>query len=214
MVPMRGKTTKEKQQLIIGLTGNIGTGKSTVLRMMVALGAEGIDADEVAHDVMMPGGAAYEPVVATFGPEIVSGPGKIDRGKLAAIVFNDRAALRRLEAIVHPAVFAEVKRRLQRAQKPVVVIEAIKLLESDLIRRLIDQVWVVTAPESLQRERLIARGVSPAEAKRRLAMQSSPTEKMRHADVIIHNDGTLAALRAQVQEAWEQWVVKHKGVVE
>lgn len=212
-IARRNETVRQrKPPLVIGLTGNIGTGKSTLLRMLVDLGAEGIDADEVAHQVMAPGGAAYAPVVEAFGPEIVTASGAIDRPKLATIVFDDSAALHRLESIVHPVVFAEIRRRLQHAQQPVVVIEAIKLLESDWVRRLTDQIWVVVASETIQRERLIARGVSPAEAKRRLAMQSSPAEKMRQADVVIHNDGTLATLREEVQRAWNRWIVKRGGV--
>ena len=115
---------------VIGLTGNIGVGKSTVLAMLRALGADVIDADQVAHAVMRPGEAAYEGIVAAFGADILAPDGAIDRVQLGARVFRDAEALQRLEAIVHPAVFVRTKQRLTASQAPVVVIEAIKLLEA------------------------------------------------------------------------------------
>ena len=143
-------------KIVIGLTGNIGTGKSTVMRMLAELGAIGIDADKVAHEVVMPGELAYGQVLAEFGHEIAPNGGPIDRARLGQIVFSNPTALARLEAIVHPAVSERISRLVADAQAPVVVIEAIKLLEAGLSVRLCNQVWVVTAPRSEQIRRLMA----------------------------------------------------------
>ncbi len=189
---------------VIGITGPIGTGKSAVLKILEELGAEVIDADKVAHQVMEPGGAAYEAVVAEFGPDILRPDGHIDRARLADIVFNDPDALRRLERIVHPAVFQEIKGRIEATDKSIVALEAIKLLEAGLSLSLCDEVWVVVADEQVQLERLKQRGMSEAEARRRLAAQMPRAEYERRADVVIDNSGSLAELRQQVEQQWRR----------
>ena len=189
---------------LIGLTGNIATGKSEVARMLDRLGARVIDADRIAHDVMRPGGPAYDPIVEAFGLEILAADGTIDRAKLGAIVFRDPAALRRLEAAVHPATIAEVDRRIAQATEPVVVVEAIKLIEAGMHCHY-DALWVVTAPRQLQIARLMAtRGLSEEEAALRVDAQPPQEEKAALADVIIVNDGDLEALRRKVEAAWAQ----------
>ena len=180
---------------VIGLTGNIGVGKSTVLAMLRALGADVIDADQVAHAVMRPGEAAYEGIVAAFGADILAPDGAIDRAQLGARAFRDPEALQRLEAIVHPAVFVRTKQRLTASQAPVVVIEAIKLLEAGLSVTLCDAVWVVTAT----RERSLSR----AEAELRIDAQPPQEDKIKRADVVIDNRGALAETGAQVEAAWQ-----------
>ena len=122
------------RRTLIGLTGNIATGKSAVARMLASLGAAVIDADRVAHAVMAPGGAAYAAVVDAFGPEILNPGGTVDRRRLGDIVFRDPAALARLEAAVHPAVLLEVGRRIAAAEAGVVLVEAIKLIEAGMHR--------------------------------------------------------------------------------
>lgn len=192
------------QKVVIGLTGNIGVGKSTVMALLAELGAAGIDADRVAHEVMAPGQPAYDQIVARFGPQIAPGGGPIDRLRLGQIVFSDPAALADLEAIVHPAVFQVIQRRVAQADAPVVVIEAIKLLEAGLSRRLCQQVWVVTAPREQQIERLMqTRGLSEAEAILRIDAQPPQADKVAQADVVIENDGSLTDVRAQVVRAWQ-----------
>lgn len=187
---------------VIGLTGNIAVGKSQALGMLAQLGAAVIDADQVAHEVLRRGGAAYETVLATFGCGILGADGEIARGKLGAIVFADRAQLRRLEAITHPAIRLEIDHRIRSDDNDVVVIEAIKLLEGDL-KNAVDAVWVVDASPATQLRRLITeRGMSRAEAQRRISGQNSQADKLRQADVVIANDGDLAATRAQVERAW------------
>lgn len=191
------------QKTVIGLTGNIGTGKSTVMAILTELGATGIDADKVAHEVVLPGEPAYDRVVAEFGPEIAPSGGPIDRARLGQIVFADPAALARLEAIVHPAVSQRIGRLVAEASTPVVVIEAIKLLEAGLSLRLCDQVWVVTAPRAEQIRRLMAtRGLSEQEAILRIDAQPPQAEKVARADVVIDNSGTPDEVRRQVEQAW------------
>ncbi len=194
---------------IIGLTGNIATGKSTVARILADLGALVIDADRVAHATMRPGTAVWEEIRRTFGPDVLLPDGHIDRRRLGEIVFRDPAALSLLEQIVHPAVRRLLQRRLQRLRRRprpprVVVIEAIKLLEGGL-RPLCDQVWLVIAPREVQVERLMrTRGLAPEEAAVRIDAQPPVEPKLQVADVVIRNDGSLADLERQVHEAWER----------
>ena len=189
---------------LIGLTGNIATGKSTVARVLAGRGALVIDADLVAHEVMRPGGPAYADVVDAFGAEFLGANGSIDRTKLGAIVFHDPAALQRLEEIVHPSVLTEVDRRIAEATTPVVVVEAIKLIEAGMHRQY-DSLWVVTAPRSLQIARLVAsRGMTKEEAATRVDAQPPQEEKAALADRVFLNDSTLAELEQQVNAAWAE----------
>lgn len=191
-------------RFVIGLTGNIGTGKSTVLGILRRLGAHVIDADAVARQVVQRGQPAFDAVVQAFGPGILGPDGELDRAELARRVFSDPAALRRLEEIVHPATIARVREEIANATAPVVVVEAIKLLEAGMARDLCDAVWVVDAPEEVCIARLAAgRGISPEEARRRLATQTPQAEKRAAADVVIDNSGDLEETRRQVLEAWQ-----------
>ncbi len=192
-----------QRPLVIGLTGSIGSGKSNVLHELVALGAEGIDADRVAHQVIAPGGPAYAAVVAEFGPEFLEADGRIDRSALGRRVFADPAALTRLEAIVHPAVGAAIAAQVAASQTPVLVIEAIKLLEAGLNRQLCDQVWVTICSRRQQIARLVAhRGMSAAEVRRRLANQMPRAQMITQADRVIDTGGTMAETGGQVLAAW------------
>jgi dephospho-CoA kinase len=189
--------------VVIGLTGGIGSGKSAALKVLVKLGAEGVDADRVAHEVMARGGPAYQPILSAFGREIMAANGQIDRPALARRVFADGEALRRLEAITHPAVAKVVRARVAASQAPVVVIEAIKLLEAGLSRALCDKVWVTVARPEQQMARLIAgRGMSPTEVERRVAAQMPAAEMIGQADRVLDTDGTLAETGLQVFKAW------------
>jgi dephospho-CoA kinase len=190
---------------VIGLTGNIGTGKSAVLAMLRDLGADTIDADAVAHEVMRPGQPAHTGIVQTFGPDILAADGTIDRARLGAIVFRDAAALAQLEGIVHPAVFARMQALVRGSRQPVVVIEAIKLLEAGHSITLCDVIWVVTSPRDQQITRLMqSRHLSQAEAELRIDAQPPQAEKVRRADVVIDNSGTLDETRQQVESAWQR----------
>lgn len=188
---------------VIGLTGSIGCGKSHVLHTLVKLGAEGIDADKVAHEVMARGAPAYEPVIEAFGREILTESGAIDRTKLGARVFGDPAALAQLEAIVHPAVYAETKRRIEQSNAPAVAIEAIKLLEAGFSVGLCDEVWVVVCSEAEQLARLArSRGMNADEVRRRRANQMAPELMAERADRIIRTDGTLKDTADEVLRLW------------
>ncbi|MCB0023782.1 MAG: dephospho-CoA kinase [Caldilinea sp.] len=187
------------------MTGNIATGKSTVLTYLQDRGAAVLDADKLAHAAMAPDGPAYDAVVAAFGTAIVGPGGVIDRKALGAIVFADAAQLARLEAIVHPAVFVLAQQALDATDAPVVVIEAIKLLESGRLLRLCDEIWVVVADEATQIRRLMeSRGMDEAEARRRMAAQSSQAEKVKRAHRVIDNSGSPAELYAQLDAIWNE----------
>lgn len=194
---------------LIGLTGNIACGKSTVLAMLANLGARTIDADRVTHALQAPGKPVYEQIVAAF-PEAVPEPGApLDRRRLAALVFSDPQRLRQLEQIVHPAVRVEIRNFIEAAgraagsaERPVVVIDVVKLIESGWAQ-VCDEVWVVTAPEEQQVERLMAtRGMNEAEARQRIAAQTPQAARLAHATVVLDNSGSLEATRAQVEAAW------------
>src|SRR3954469_9407726 len=138
----------------IGLTGNIACGKSSIGRLLVARGAEYVDADRLVHALMEPGTAENDAIMARFGPQVRTADGRIDRPRLGGIVFADPAALRDLEQILHPGVRAEIRRRMAASTAPIVVVDAIKLLETGLYRE-VDTVWVVTCPRDEQVRRLM-----------------------------------------------------------
>ncbi len=195
---------------VIGITGNIGSGKSVVLRRLEKLGALVVDADRVAHAVIEPQGEAYQQVVDTFGARIVDSDGRIDREMLGRIVFSAPAELTKLERIVHPAVRERI--RLLLAGTPpgtVVAIEAIKLLESGLADEVCDEVWVVSAPPEVRAERLVKeRGMDPEVAWLRIEAQSPEEEKIARADVVIDNSGSLEETYRRVDAEWARIVEK------
>lgn len=197
------KRNQPPDKYLIGLTGNIATGKSTAAKMLGELGATVIDADRVAHQVMGRGSEVYDRVVAAFGPAIVGDDGEIDRAVLGGIVFDDPEALDRLEAIVHPAVGVQIQRRIVEAETPVIVIEAIKLLEAGM-HHFCQAVWVTTCPSEQQIDRLMSeRSLSFKEAARRVDIQPPQAEKLCQADVVIDTSGDLAETRRQIQTAWQ-----------
>ncbi len=188
----------------IGLTGNIATGKSVVRRMLEHLGAYTIDADALSHRVIAKGAPGYQPVLDKFGTWLLEKDGQINRGKLGRLVFADGQALAELEDIIHPYVGQAVDLLAKRASQSVIVVEAIKLLESDL-RNLCDAIWVTDAPQEVQVERLIRkRGMSREDALQRVHSQSAQREKLAAAKVIISNNGSYDDLWNQVTEAWKK----------
>jgi dephospho-CoA kinase len=192
---------KHPGRYLIGLTGNIACGKSTVGRLLVARGAEYVDADRLVHALMEPGTPESERIVERFGAEVRAADGRIDRARLGGIVFADPAALRDLEAILHPGVRLEIRRRMAASTAPILVVDAIKLLESGLAREM-DAVWVVVCPRAEQVRRLVTeRGLTEAQAETRIAAQTSQEEKARQATVVIENGGSLAETERQVEAA-------------
>ena len=187
---------------VIGLTGNIATGKSVVRKMLEHLGAYGIDADALAHRAMAKGAPGFTVVVKAFGEWILDDEGQVDRTKLAKLAFADPTALERLENIIHPLVSHAVDLLIRRAHQSVVVVEAIKLLESDLAAGC-DTIWVVDATEKEQLARLIQkRGLNEAAARQRIAAQPPQAEKLRAAKLVIHNQESFENTWEQVQAAW------------
>ncbi|MGC8855277.1 MAG: dephospho-CoA kinase [Anaerolineae bacterium] len=189
---------------VIGLTGNIATGKSVVRRMLEHLGAYTIDADALAHRAIAKGAPGYQPVLERFGKWLLDVNGEIDRTKLGKLVFSDPEALSQLEDIVHPLVEQATVVLIRRATQRVVVVEAIKLLESGL-RRLCDSIWVTDAPQEVQITRLMRkRGLSHEEALLRVQAQSAQKDKLAAANVILRNSGSYEDLWKQVSAEWKK----------
>jgi dephospho-CoA kinase len=187
---------------LIGLTGNIGSGKSTVAARLGELGAFVVDADLVYRRLIEPGQPGWSAVVDLFGRGVVDADGRIDRRALGAIVFADPDALRRLERATHPLVLAAIDDLLARERPDVAVHEAIKLIESGGAQRC-DELWVVTAPRDRQIARLVAsRGLGPEDASLRVDAQPPQADKVARADVVIPNEGSLDELRQRVDREW------------
>ena len=193
-----------RKSLVIGLTGNIATGKSTILSYLREKCAFIIDADKLGHRVIEPGGQAYDAVVRTFGREILGEDGTIDRKKLGKIVFSNPIDLGKLEKIVHPKIFDLGKQEISENESPVIVLEAIKLLEAGLMSTLCDEIWVVTSSLTTQLRRLLeARRMEESEARRMIDLQPPQAAKVNQADRVIQNDGSLTELHTQLDAIWE-----------
>jgi dephospho-CoA kinase len=168
-------------------------------------GAYVIDADKLTHKALEPQGPAYAAIVETFGPSVVRPDGAIDRAALGRIVFGNSSELHKLEEIVHPAVFALAKEELAQTNARLVVVEAIKLLESRRLLTICNEVWVVTADPDVQIRRLMdQRSMTEAEARQRMAAQSAQAEKVKHATRVIANNGTPEELYRQLDVLWNE----------
>ena len=190
-------------KFVIGLTGNIATGKSVVRKMLEHLGAYSIDADALGHRAIACGAPAYAPVVDLFGRWILTADLEIDRDKVAKIVFNDPEALLILEAIIHPYVLQAVNLLVKRATQAVIVIEAIKLVETRLYKEC-DSLWVCYAPFEIQVARLVNnRKITEEHAHQRIAAQPPQEDKMRLANIVIKNDSSFEETWHQVNTAWK-----------
>jgi len=193
--------------LVVGLTGGIGSGKSTVAALLAAKGARVIDADRLAREVVEPGTQGFAEVVARFGPGLVTPAGSLDRAALAEIVFRDPEALADLNAIVHPAVRSGIQERLTgpgTSGQAVVVLEIPLLIESERSYGAA-AVIVVDCPEDIALRRLVdRRGMDEADARRRMAAQASRAERLAAADLVIDNAGSLEELAARVERVWER----------
>ena len=198
-------SSKWPDKYVIGLTGNIATGKSVVRKMLEHLGAYGIDADSLSHRATAKGAPGYMPTLAAFGKWILNPDGEIDRVKLGRLAFNDVDAMSRLEDIVHPLVSQAIDMMVKRSTQHVIVIEAIKLLESDL-RNVCDSIWVVNVPEEIQIRRLVEkRSLSRDEAAQRIHFQSDQQQKIAIANVTIQNSGSF-------EETWKTVVAEWKKI--
>jgi dephospho-CoA kinase len=191
---------------VIGLTGGIASGKSTVSAILVENGAALLDADLLGHRTYQPGGPAYAVVVERFGRDILSDDRTIDRRALGAKVFGDADALKRLTDVVWPAIKSlatDELRTLERAGVEVVVLEAAVLIEAEW-QDLADEVWVVTVPRRVAKQRLMERnGLSAVAADQRIDSQLTDAERRKYADRLIDNSGSVDDARAQVEKEWE-----------
>jgi len=193
---------KRKNKFVIGLTGNIGTGKSEVRKILQCLGALGIDADLISRQFMEPDSPGYRKVLEKFGREFIDEEARLDRSALAKVVFNQPDKLAELEAIIHPLVKEEVTRLIDETDIPVVVIEAIKLIESGISDQC-DSLWVTNSPLEVRLARLtLFREMSEDDARMRIQAQPPQEEKLKAADIIIQNNATLEDLLLQVKHAW------------
>lgn len=188
--------------VVVGLTGGIGTGKTTVAGLLGARGAEVVDCDGLGRLVVEPGGRAYDAVTTHFGPGVVQADGRLDRAALAAIVFNDPAALAQLNGLTHPAIDAEIAERIAGASAPVVVLDMAVLVETSLGAGQYEVVVVVEAPLALRLDRLEQRGLARADAEARIASQATDEQRRAVAHHLLCNDGDLTALDRQVEHLW------------
>ncbi len=190
----------------IGLTGNIATGKSVIRRMLTHLGAFGIDADYLVHRLLVNGAPGFVPVVSAFGTGILSSDGEIDRSRLGKLVFSDTGKLQHLEGILHPLVDEAIDWLITQIPAKIIVIEAIKLLESGLGAQC-DSIWVADTGEGLQLKRLVQNRNMPEQlAGQRMGAQPDRSIKISRADTIIHNEGSLWNLWEQVKGAWNSLI--------
>jgi dephospho-CoA kinase len=203
-----GITEHAQVAFVLGLTGNIACGKSTVGQLLAErFGADYVDADRLVHALYAAGTVETQAIADRFGHDLLRDDATIDRRRLGDLVLADRAALQDLESILQPGVRQAIVDRLARASAAVVVLDAIRLIESGLVERC-DTVWVVVCEPDAQMQRLQAsRGMTPEQAALRIAAQSPAEEKIRHANVVIINRGTLDDLAAQVDAAWKQAVL-------
>ncbi|MFZ5649074.1 MAG: dephospho-CoA kinase [Bacillota bacterium] len=193
--------------MIIGLTGNIGSGKSTVSSRLAELGAEVIDTDQVSRDVVAQGTGGLKKIVGEFGPGVLNEKGELDRAKMASIVFENPGARKKLESIIHPEVIRVVDRRIDeyrrgRGGAPVLVVEVPLLLESGM-DKMMDEIWVVKVDREVQVARVMARsGLSREDVLKRINAQMSQEEKCKFADRIIDNSGLLEDTIRQIDAIW------------
>jgi dephospho-CoA kinase len=196
---------------VIGLTGGIGSGKSTVAGYLVELGAAVMDLDKVGHEIIKSGSRVFKKIVGEFGKDILDTRAEIDRARLGKIVFRDPEALARLNRIVHPAIDEIIYERLaeyRRRGVKVVVLEAAVMLEAGKAKQA-DEIWVTAAPEATVLRRLRERsGYSEEETKARIRSQLSDEERIKRADVVIDTDGSLDAVKARVEAEWRRLMAR------
>lgn len=193
--------------LVIGVTGGIGSGKSTVAEFLQAQGAAVVDTDHIAHALTAPGGAAISAIAAEFGAEFITPQGAMDRVRMRQLVFSDNSVKSRLEQILHPLIRQQVEQQLQQAQGCYTLLLVPLLVETGAYRQLLDRTLVVDLPETLQISRTMARsGLSEAEVKAIMARQASRDERLQAADDIVRNDTDLKSLQQQLLTLHQRYV--------
>ncbi|WP_429162772.1 dephospho-CoA kinase [Desulfitispora alkaliphila] len=193
--------------MIIGLTGGVASGKSTVSELLKQLGAKIIDADKVAREVVLPGTLAYEKIVQEFGESVLSETGQIDRKKLGNIIFSDESKRDKLNKITHPEIEKEIVKRIEfyrNSGADIIVVDAPLLIEAGMLH-LVEELWVVYVDRDIQMERLIKRDqISKEKAKAIVASQMDIEEKKAHGDVVIDNSNKLEHTKLQVERLWTE----------
>ena len=200
--------------LTIGLTGGIGSGKSTVAQILGEFGAPILDADKVAHTTYAPGGPAYDAVIAAFGAQVLAADRTIDRKKLGAVVFGNSEQLNKLTSIVWPATFESIRSNVAELRtggaKLPIVVEAAILIEANW-QPLFDEIWLVRAPREQVVTRIeIQRGLKPSETETRIRAQLSDEERAKHATLVIENNGSIEELRDLLKTVWRD-ALKRNG---
>lgn len=190
--------------MYLGLSGGIGSGKSTVAKILSELGAVVIDADAIAKEVLEPGQVGYESVVHAFGGSVLDTSGNIDRKQLAAAVFQDTSQLAQLEAIVHPAVSARVTQIRESLPANSIVVYDTPLLVEKQLQDQFDKVIIVIADVDIRRSRLVGRGLDTSDIAARIANQVTDEQRMAVADFVVTNNGSLQELREHVTQVWHQ----------
>jgi dephospho-CoA kinase len=208
--PARG-SVYGRRVLRIGLTGGIGSGKSTVAALLAGRGAQVVDADRIAREVLEPGTPGLAAVVSEFGAGVVGPDGALDRAALASIVFGDPAARARLDGIVHPRVRARAAEAVAAAPADAVVVQDVPLLVETGQAGSFDLVLVVEADPDTRVARLVGRGLSADDARARMASQATDEQRRAVADVVLRNDGDRAALAAAVDRFWDERVAPTLG---
>jgi dephospho-CoA kinase len=188
----------------VGLSGGIGSGKSTVARIFSDLGAVVIDADAISREVLEPGQIGYENTILTFGESVLSESGSIDRKKLAEVVFQNPMELAKLEAIIHPAVIAKVAQIRESLPATSVVVYDTPLLVEKGLESQFDKVIIVLADELSRKDRLVSRGLEMPDIEARISNQATDAQRVGVADYIIYNNGTLSELQDNVSKVWHQ----------
>ena len=195
------------RMVVIGVTGNIGSGKSTVCRILARLGAAVIDADRLSPEAYKPHSQSWQRIIATFGKAILKSDEEIDRQKLGQLVFANPAALTQLNHIIHPKAYSMAKERIETYRRQglrALALEAALLIEAKWTS-LVDQVWVVVASEATVIHRLKkGKATNQSEVLARLESQMPAEEKMKYADEVVYNDGDLNQLEAEVTELWNK----------
>ncbi len=190
--------------MYLGLSGGIGSGKSTVAKIFADLGAVVIDADAISREVLEPGQIGYENTILTFGESVLSESGSIDRKKLAELVFQNPSQLAKLEAIIHPAVIARVAQIRESLPATAIVVYDTPLLVEKNLKAQFDKVIIVLADEQIRKDRLITRGLELTDIEARISNQATDSQRREVADYIINNNGTLAKLQDNVTKVWKQ----------
>jgi len=192
--------------LRVGLTGGIGSGKSTVAGLLVQLGATLVDTDRIARELTVPGGTALPPIIEAFGADAVDASGALDRARMRAQVFGDPDARRRLEAILHPLIGAAAARQAAASDSPIVVFDVPLLVESGRWAALVDRIWVVDCSVPTQRARVLARaGWNESTVDAVIAQQATRAQRRAVADAVVDNDtATLAALGDDVAALYRE----------